>query len=91
MSKTDNTQPVDLAAAMYLVQANSINRVTIECFDGRRFAILMHGRADFVLKSERQNPRAFVGVEAAMKVVRSLGLRSASLDFAKWDPNQKTI
>lgn len=84
-------QAVDITTAMHLVQANTVNRVTIECFDGRRWAIILHGRADFVLRSDRQNPRAFAKVETAMTEVRRLGLRHAAVDFEKWEPNQATI
>jgi hypothetical protein len=84
-------QTVEIATAMHMVQTNTVNRAAIECYDGRRWCIVLRGKQDYVLRSERQNPRPFVGVETAIKVVHSMGLRSAEIDFKRWNPDQKTI
>ena len=84
-------QAVELNTALHLVQTNAVNRVTIECFDGKRFCIVLRGRAEFLLRSDRQNPRPFAKIETAMSVVHSMGLRHAELDFTKWHPNQSTL
>lgn len=84
-------QSVEIATAMHLVQINAVNRATLECFDGRRWCIVLRGRQEIVLKSERQNPRAFAKLETALGVVHSMGLRHAEISFEKWNPNQGTI
>lgn len=84
-------QAVDINTAMTLVQNNAVNRATIECFDGRRWCIVLRGRAEFVLRSDRQNPRPFAKIETALGVLSETGLRHAELDFSKWDPDQSTL
>lgn len=84
-------QAVEIATAMHLVQINAVTRAVIECFDGRRWCIVLRGRQEMVLRSERQNPRAFVKLETAVGVVHSMGLRHAEIDFSKWNPGQTTL
>jgi hypothetical protein len=82
---------VEINEAMHLVQVNAVNRVIIECFDGRRWCIILRGRQEFILKSARQNPRAFAKIETALSEVHRLGLRNAEITFTRWNPNQATI
>ena len=84
-------QAVDINTAMHLVQTNAVNRAIVQCYDGRRWAILLRGRAEFVVRSDRQNPRSFGKVETALGVIRDMGLRHAEIDFERWDPDQSTL
>lgn len=71
-----------------LVATNAVTRAVIECFDGRRWAIVLRERDDFVLKSARQNPKAFAKIETALVEIQGLGLRHAEIDFTKWQREQ---
>jgi hypothetical protein len=84
-------QSVEIATARHLVQTAAITRAAIECYDGRRWCIVLRGRADFVLRSERQNPRPFATIETALVELKALGLRHAEIDFARWDRQQNTL
>lgn len=74
-----------------LVAIHAVTRAVIECFDGRRWAIVLRGRGEFVLKSAKQNPKAFVKIETALIEIRALGLRHAEIDFTKWDRDQTSL
>lgn len=82
---------VNLATAKALVKTNAVNRAVIECFDGKRWCIILRGSQEFRLKSERQNPKPFARVETALEEIKSLGLRHAEIDFVKWQREQKTM
>lgn len=82
---------VNITTAKALVRTNAVNRAVIQCFDGRRWAILLRGSAEFVLKSERKNPKPFVKLETAIAEIHGLGLRHAEIDFQKWDRDQVAL
>lgn len=84
-------QAVDITTARHLVQTGAVTRAIIQCYDGRRWAILLRGRAEFVLKSDRQNPRSFAKIETALSEVMGLGLRHAEIDFERWHKEQTTL
>ena len=44
-----------------------------------------------MLKSARQNPKAFAKVETALVEIKGLGLRHAEVDFTKWSRDQITL
>ncbi|WBS00102.1 hypothetical protein OU994_17415 [Pseudoduganella sp. SL102] len=75
---------MSIETAKRLVSVNAVSRVAIECFDGRRWAIVLRGREDFILRSARQDPKAYAKIETALAEVRSLGLRFAEVEFSKW-------
>lgn len=79
---------VNIATARALVQTNAVNRAVVECFDGRRWKIILRGHKEFTLKSERQNPKVFVKLETAIAELRALGLRHAEIDFVEWQRDQ---
>lgn len=85
------TQSVSLETAKTLVSSNTVTRAVVQCFDGRRWAIVLRGREEYVLKSARQNPKAFAKVETALVEIQGLGLRHAEIDFVKWQRDQATI
>lgn len=82
---------VNIATARALVRTHAVNRAVIECFDGRRWAIRLRGNVDFILKSDRQNPKPFVKLETAIAEIKGLGLRHAEIDFVKWHREQATM
>lgn len=84
-------QIVTIETAKTLVAANAVTRAIIECFDGRRWAIVLRGRDEFMLRSARQNPKAFAKVETALVEIQGLGLRHAEIDFARWRREQSTL
>ena len=84
-------QAVDITTATHLVQSQTITRAIIECFDGRRWCVVLRGRQEFVLRSKRQNPKSFAKVETALEEIKGLGLRHAEVNMEKWDTNQNTI
>jgi hypothetical protein len=84
-------QSVSIDTAKLLVSTNAVTRAVIECFDGRRWAIVLRGRDEFVLRSARQSPKAFAKVETALEEIRGLGLRHAEVNMEKWQRNQTTL
>lgn len=82
------SQSVSIETAKALVSSNAVTKAIIQCFDGRRWAIVLRGRDEYVLKSARQNPRAFAKIETALSEIRVLGLRHAEVDFIKWGHDQ---
>jgi hypothetical protein len=51
------------------------------------------GRHEFVVRSARQNPKAFAKLETALVEIQGMGmgLRHAEVDFTKWHREQSTI
>lgn len=84
-------QSVSIDTAKLLVSTNTVTRAVIECFDGRRWAIVLRGRDEFVLRSARQNPKAFAKVETALDEIKGLGLRHAEVNMEKWQRDQTTL
>jgi hypothetical protein len=84
-------QSVSIETARRLVSVNAVNRAVIECVDGRRWAIVLRGRDEFVLKSARQDPKIFAKVETALVEIQGLGLRHAEIEFKNWDREQATL
>jgi hypothetical protein len=84
-------ESVNLTTAKALVRTNAVTRVVIECFDGRRWAIILRGNGEFVLKSDRKNPKPFAKLETALAEIKLIGLRHAEIDFVKWQPGQKVL
>lgn len=82
---------VTIETAKTLVATNAVTRAIIECFDGRRWAIVLRGRNEFVIRSARQNPKAFAKIETALVEIQGLGLRHAEIDFSKWHRDQSTL
>jgi hypothetical protein len=83
-------QSVSIESAKHLVTVAAVTRAAIECFDGRRWCIVLRGREEFVLKSARQNPKAFAKIETALAELQGLGLRHAEIEFKKWERGQST-
>ena len=84
-------ESVTIDMAKTLVVAKAVTRAVIECFDGRRWAIVLRGRHKFVVRSARQNPKAFAKLETALVDIQGMGLRHAEVDFTKWHREQSTI
>lgn len=84
-------QSVSIDTAKLLVSTNAVTRAVIECFDGRRWAIVLRGRDEFVLRSARQNPKAFAKIETALEEIKGLGLRHAEINMEKWQRDQTTL
>jgi len=84
-------QSVSMETAKALVSSNTVTRAIVQCFDGRRWSIVLRGRDEYVLKSARQNPRAFAKIETALSEIQELGLRHAEVDFAKWHRDVTTL
>lgn len=82
---------VSFEVALRLVSTAAVTRASVEAIDGMSWAIVLRGRADFILKSERQNPRRFARVETALGELRKMGLRTADVDFRKWTPEQDNL
>lgn len=84
-------QSVSIETARALVSSNAVTKAIVQCFDGRRWAIVLRGRDEYVLKSARQNPRAFAKIETALIEIQGLGLRHAEVDFVKWQREQSPL
>lgn len=84
-------QSVSIETAKTLVATNAAPRAVIECFDGRRWCIVLRGKNEYVIKSARQNPKAFAKIETALAEVKGLGLRTAEVEFSKWSREQTTL
>lgn len=90
--KTDKPKtPVSIDTAKTLIASAAVTRAVIECFDGRRWAIVLSGREEFVVKSARQCPKPYAKIETALEELRSFGLRHAEVDFTKWQRAQSTL
>lgn len=46
--------------------------------------VVLRGKTDFILKSDRQNPRRFGTLETAMTEVRHLGLQRCEVNLETW-------
>lgn len=79
---------VTIETARALVRTAAVTRAVIECFDGRRWMIVLRGNTEFKLKSARQNPKAFVKLETAIAEIKLLGLRHAEINFSDWEREQ---
>jgi hypothetical protein len=84
-------ESVSIDTAKTLVGSNIVTRAVIECFDGRRWCIVLRGRQEYLVKSARQTPKAFAKVETALEEIRGFGLRNAEIDFTKWNREQSTL
>lgn len=84
-------ESISMETAKALVRSNTVTKAIIQCFDGRRWAIVLRGRDEFVLRSARQNPKAFAKVETALVEIQGLGLSHAEVDFVKWQREQPTL
>lgn len=84
-------QSVSIETARHLVAINAVTRCSIECFDGRRWAIILRGREELILRSARQDPKAYAKIETALTEVKALGLRHAEVEFSKWQREQSTL
>lgn len=84
-------QSVSIETAKTLVATNAVTRAVIECFDGRRWCIVLRGRQEYLVKSARQNPKAYAKIETALDELRGFGLRGAEIDFMKWQRDQAII
>ena len=84
-------ESVSIDTAKTLVGSNIVTRAVIECFDGRRWCFVLRGRKEYLVKSSRQNPKAFAKVETALDEIRGFGLRNAEIDFTKWQREQSTL
>lgn len=83
---------VTAQTAKTLVAAKTVSKAVIECFDGRRWAIVLKGgKEEFVVRSVRHNPKAFAKIETALVEVKEIGLNSAEVDMAKWHREQSTL
>jgi hypothetical protein len=83
-------ESVSFESARHLVAAHAVTNAVIQCVDGRKWTVILRGRSDFVLKSERHNPRRFGTIETALGEIRKMGLHRAKIDFEKWQPEQQT-
>lgn len=76
------------------VRAGGVTGVTITA-QGSGFFMKIATRGGpepVVLAKTRSNePRRFGSPSSAMMVLKELGIRSAKLDFAQWDPEQKEV
>jgi hypothetical protein len=84
-------ESVSIETAKTLVGSAIVNRAVIECFDGRRWCIILRGRQEYVVRSARHNPKAFAKIETALEEIKGFGLRHAEIDFLKWQREQTTL
>lgn len=84
-------QSVTIDHAALLVRSHTVQRAVIECFDGRRWCIVLRGREEFVVRSKRENPKAYAKIETALDELKGFGLRHAEVDFTKWSREQSTL
>jgi hypothetical protein len=76
------------------VRAGGVTGVTITA-QGSGFFMKIATRAGpepvVLAKTRSSEPRRFASPSSAMMVLKELGIRSAKLDFAQWDPEQKEV
>jgi hypothetical protein len=75
---------ISFEAARCLAAAAAVTGAEIRSIDGRKWMVVLRGNTDFVLKSERQNPRRFGTIETAMAEIRQLGLQRCEVDLERW-------
>lgn len=83
-------QSISLETARALIRSNAVTQAVVQCFDGRRWAIVLRGKDEYMLKSARQNPRTFAKIETALSEIQELGLHHAEVDFLKWHRDSGT-
>lgn len=84
-------QSVTIDTGKTLVATAAVTRAVVQCFDGRRWCIVLRGREEFVLRSKRENPKAYARVETALDELKGMGLRHAEIEFTKWQREQTTL
>jgi hypothetical protein len=76
------------------VRAGGVTGVTLMA-QGSGFFMKIATRAGqepvVLAKARSSEPRRFGSPTSAMLVLRELGIRSAKMDFAQWDPEQKEV
>jgi alpha-ketoglutarate-dependent taurine dioxygenase len=75
---------ISLEAARCLAAATAVTSAEIRSIDGRKWMVVLRGNTDFILKSDRQNPRRFGTIETAMTEIRHLGLQRCEVNLEKW-------
>lgn len=75
---------VNLEAARSLVAASALTGAEVTSLDGKKWVIILRGNIDFVLKSDRQNPRRFGTLETALAEIRDLGLPRCEVNLENW-------
>lgn len=75
---------VNLEAAKSLAAAGALTGAEVVSLDGKKWSIIFRGNVDFVLKSDRQNPRRFGTLETALAEIRHLGLQRCEVNLEKW-------
>lgn len=82
---TIDVKAVSFDTAVTLVQAGSVTSATIKAIGGKYWSIILRGRNEFVLKSDRLVLRRFATLETALGEIQKLGLRRAEIDFERWE------
>ena len=76
------------------VRAGGVTGVTLTA-QGSGFFIKIATRAGqepvVLAKARSTEPRRFGSPTSAMLVLKEIGIRSARMDFAQWDPDQKEV
>lgn len=75
---------VNLEVAKSLAAASALTGAEIASLDGKKWIVILRGNADFMLKSDRQNPRRFGTLETALAEIRHLGLQRCEVNLEKW-------
>lgn len=75
---------INLQTAKCLAVAQALSSAEIQCLDGKKWVIVLRGQSDFVLKSDRQNPRRFGTLETALAEIRHLGLQRCEINLERW-------
>ncbi len=86
-------ESVSVETAKTMVRSKAVLKAIIECFDGRRWSIVLRGRSEseFVVRSARQNPKAYAKVETALVEIHGIGLRHVEVDITQWRPERPTM
>ena len=75
---------VNLEAAKSLAAARALTGAEVASLDGKKWIVILRGNTDFVLKSDRQNPRRFGTLETALAEIHELGLQRCEVNLEKW-------
>lgn len=80
-------QAITLEAVRYLAVAGATHGAAIKSVHGRKWAVTLLGKVDYVPRSKRQNPRIFGTLQTAIGKIRYLGLTRCELHFDPWQGN----
>lgn len=86
-----NAKLVSWQEVQTLIAAGSATNCELRGVPGGVIVIVLSGRVEFVLRTQRGRVRVFRTIDAAATLMQSEGVRRMELDLRQWDPRQAAL